>query len=368
LTSPDETDPSLLRAIDANFNRAREALRVVEDVARFVWDDAAAAAELKDMRHALRSAVEGIGIPSSRLLHARDSARDVGRDKPAPDERARDNVAALVTANVRRGAEALRVLEEATKVPARGEVNNGANRGVSEGVGGGGGRFEKLRFRLYDLEKRFLVSPDIRRRLAAMRLYVLVSPEETSMPVVDAARASLEGGADVVQLRMKHASDTEILDAARAIAPLARSMGRLFIVNDRPDLAAASKADGVHLGDNDLPIEDARRILSPGAIVGLSTHSPREALDAQRRGADVVAVGPVFKTPIKSFRKHLGPKAAADIASSLAAPAVLIGGIDEDNLPQLTSLGVRAVAVCRAVISQQDPAAAARRLRAQLPE
>ncbi|MFH0964892.1 MAG: thiamine phosphate synthase [Planctomycetota bacterium] len=290
--------------MDANANRAREALRVIEDVSRFVWDDAWLSAQLKEVRHGLRLALAATGIAADRLVEARDSVQDVGRDRPASDERSREDLRAVLTANFRRAGEALRVLEEMGKL-------------VSPDAGA---PFEKLRYRLYDLEKRLLMPADLRRKLNELRLYVLLSPEQAPGELVEIASRVLEGGADAVQLRMKSAGDSEVIRVGRRIADLSHGMDKLFLLNDRPDLAVAAGADGVHLGQDDVPIETARRILPGHAIVGLSTHSLEEALDAQRRGADYIAVGPVFQTPIKGARPPLGVARVTEILSALSAP------------------------------------------------
>lgn len=343
-------DRELTRTLDANFNRAREAMRVLEDVARFVWDDAALSSAMKAMRHDLRRAVEETGATADALAWARDSAGDVGREVRASDEHDRADVRDVVTANLRRAMEALRVMEEVAKL-----APTHASRS-----------FERLRYRVYDVEKRFLVTPQRRRALLAMRLYVLLTPSQTSVPIGRAAEAALHGGADVLQLRMKEADDAAILAAAREVERMCRERGKLFIVNDRPDLAALADADGVHLGQEDLSIEQARKILPGDRVVGVSTHSHEQALEAERRGADYIGIGPVFPTPIKGGHAPLQPGELRAVLADVKIPHVAIGGINETNVTEVIGLGAKAIAVCRAVIARDDIAAAARTLAAAL--
>ena len=322
---------SVYRILDANLNRAREALRVLEDIARFHHDDAAAAATLKEARHALDARAR----PLSRdLLLARDSANDVGRDgdRPVDGPRPLRDVAA---ANLKRAGEALRTVEEIAK-GRHPELSREAHR---------------RRFQLYTLEKEM---GDPRRRLDAARLYVLLDPSVTSRPLPRVAEEAVRGGAEILQLRQKPRVDLGLAKAIRAAAP-----DTLFIVNDRPDVALASGADGVHLGLEDMPVADARR-LGVG-IIGATTHSLAEARRAKAEGADYLSCGPMFATPLKP---DLSPRGFSYLPAlkKLGLPFFCIGGITRKNA---TPMLVRA-AVCAGVIAAPDAAAAARAIRARL--
>ena len=322
---------SAFRILDANLNRAREALRVLEDLARFHHDDAALAASLKAARHALDVQAR----PHIRaFLEARDSEGDVGRDGDLAVEEPRP-LGSVAEANFKRAQEALRTIEEVAK-----------------------GRFPPMsaaahrwRYALYTAEQRFA---DPRRRLAAARLYVLLDPSVTSRPLARLAAEAVRGGADVLQLRQKPRVDLALAKAVRKAAPDA-----LFIVNDDVAVALASGADGVHLGLEDLPIREARR-LGVG-IVGATSHSLAEARRAVRAGADYISVGPLFATPLKP---HLKPGGRAYLAAAkrLGVPWFCIGGITARNVER----GFGRVAVCAGVIAQGDPAAAARSIRRRL--
>lgn len=180
----------------------------------------------------------------------------------------------------------------------------------------------------------------------------------------EVARLAYEGGADAVQLRMKHADGREMLEQARQIAAAAREMERFFFVDDRVDVAMASGADGVHLGQSDMPVEDARRLMGDDAIIGVSVQSVEQAVDAVEGGADYVGVGAVFNTATKPDAKQaigLGP--VFEIRQAVDVPVVAIGGINRGNIQDVIRAGADAAAVVSAVVAQDDPRAAAHELR-----
>lgn len=171
------------------------------------------------------------------------------------------------------------------------------------------------------------------------------------------------GGATMVQLREKGRSDAEIVQAAREIAPVCRRYGVPLIVNDSIALARACGADGVHLGQSDVPDGDVRR-MAEGLILGMSANTVESAQRAAARGADYLGVGAVFGTTTKQDAKHLTPDKLREITGAVDVPVVAIGGVNADNLLQLKGCGMQGVAVVSALFAQPDPAAAARRLRA----
>lgn len=200
------------------------------------------------------------------------------------------------------------------------------------------------------------------------RLYAIVDPLDTGTSPVALAEALLAGGARCLQLRWKPATPREVLDAARAIRPLAHAAGALFLVNDRPDLAVLAGADGVHLGQDDLPLAAARRVLGPGRIVGLSTHDPEQARRAAEAGADYVAVGPVYATSSKV--NALAPRGLDLVRAARAVvpgALVAIGSIDAATAPDVLAAGADAVAMIGALVRAPDPAAAVRGVLARLP-
>jgi thiamine-phosphate pyrophosphorylase len=175
---------------------------------------------------------------------------------------------------------------------------------------------------------------------------------------------ALAGGVDVVQLREKHAAGDEILRAARVFRRLTREAGALFVVNDSPELALRSEADGVHVGQDDLPVPRVRELVGD-LIVGLSTHSPEQIRAAA--GVDYIGVGPVYATPTKLGRPAVGLALVEEAARTAAVPWFAIGGIDEGNVEEVVAAGASRVAVVRAIAGADDPRATAEALRRRLP-
>jgi thiamine-phosphate pyrophosphorylase len=190
-------------------------------------------------------------------------------------------------------------------------------------------------------------------RLEAARLYLVCGAVSD-----DFLSAAVRGGVDIVQLRMKDASDAAILAAAERFA----RHDVLLIINDRPDLAAAANADGVHVGQDDTPVQEARALVGPDRLVGLSTHTPKQVDGAT--GADYIGVGPVYSTPTKPGRPAVGLELVHYASERARVPFFAIGGIDADNLPAVHAAGAERVAVVRALTETYDPESAARTLRA----
>ena len=202
---------------------------------------------------------------------------------------------------------------------------------------------------------------DATERLRAARLYLVV--EAAAAHVVEPA---LGGGVDLVQLRDKEAPDDALLETGRELADLCRAHSALFVVNDRPDLALACGADGVHLGQDDAPVEEVRGLVGDRTAIGLSTHSPEQIAAAEESSADYYAVGPVHETPTKPGRPAVGLELVRHAASVASKPWFAIGGIDPGNVAEVAAAGATRVVVVRAIRDARDPAAAARALRAAL--
>jgi thiamine-phosphate pyrophosphorylase len=198
-------------------------------------------------------------------------------------------------------------------------------------------------------------------KLRAARLYLAL--EGTAARVVAPA---IDGGVDMVQLRDKGAGDDELLAAATELRELCRARGALFFVNDRPDLALACGADGVHLGQDDAPVERVRAEVGERLLIGLSTHSPDQIAAAERSSADYYAVGPVHATPTKPGRPAVGLELVRHAAAVATKPWFAIGGIDPVNVAEVAGAGAARVVVVRAIRDAADPEAAARALRAAL--
>jgi thiamine-phosphate pyrophosphorylase len=196
-------------------------------------------------------------------------------------------------------------------------------------------------------------------RIQDARLYFICGIDRLA-----ALEPALRGGVDVFQLRDKHAADGELLRAAETARALCTRHGALFVVNDRPDLAVAADADGVHLGQDDMPVEQARAIVGPELLIGRSTHSPGQVDGAG--GADYIGVGPIHATPTKLGRPAVGLDLVRYAAAHAAVPFFAIGGIDHTNIGTVVGAGAARAAVVRAIGESADPEASARELRAAL--
>ena len=334
----------IYRIIDANSNRAREALRVMEDYARFVLDDPAGSEAVKVFRHDLAACLRR--LPAEELPAARDVGGDVGTVISTEAERQRDGVRDVFVAAAKRLPEALRTLEEYGKTFD--------TRFATE--------VEALRYRSYELEQRLMLRADRAARMARVRLYVIVTESLCRGDWLEVTSRAIDGGADCVQLREKGLQDGDLLARARSMAAVCRKRGVLFIVNDRPDLAVLSNADGVHLGQTDMRARDARRIIGPARLIGLSTHTPEQLREAITDTPDYIAVGPMFASTTKPQDHVPGPDLLALALRETQIPIVPIGGIDAACAASLRAAGAHCVCVCSAVIGATDPANAARAL------
>ena len=201
---------------------------------------------------------------------------------------------------------------------------------------------------------------DRRARLRDARLYFVA--DRGGME--HALEGALAGGVDLFQLRDKDATDDELLAAAATARSLCEAAGALFLLNDRPDLAAASGADGVHVGQDDMPVDRARKLVGDDALVGLSTHSMQQAQAGCRSGADYIAVGPVHATPTKEGRPAIGVEPIKYAAAHVSIPWFAIGGLDAGTVGAVVKAGARRIVVVRARAHAHDPEATARALRA----
>ncbi len=334
----------VLRALDAAANRTREGLRVVEDYVRFVLDDRHLTERLKSLRHDLAAALAG--LPMARRLAARETQADVGTGLSTPGEECRPGAAGVWTANFLRVQEGLRTLEELGKL---------ADPTMAAAA-------KQLRYRAYTLQRAVHVTSDAIERLAGARLYVLLDGRDSPDAFARMAESLVMAGVHVLQLRDKRLSDRELLGRARRLREVTAGTAVLCVVNDRADIAALAGADGVHVGQDELGVKDARAIVGPEALVGVSTHSIEQARQAVLDGADYLGVGPVFASGTKRFSELAGLDLVRAVAAEIRLPAFAIGGITPDNLPQVLAAGLGRAAVSGAVVNADAPEAAARRL------
>ncbi|HEX7449517.1 MAG TPA: thiamine phosphate synthase [Pirellulales bacterium] len=338
------------RVLDAAANRAREGLRVVEDYARFVLNDGHLMGCLKELRHRLAATL--VNLPADELLAARDTLADVGTAVACDSEMSRPDLPSVATANAKRLQEALRTLEEFGKV-------------VDAAMAA---ELEQLRYRSYTLERALATTAASLRRLSDARLYVIVDGRESLASFERLVQAFIGGGADCIQLRDKRLADRELLVRARRLRELTRRSSTLFIMNDRADLARLTEADGVHVGQEELTVSEARSIVGADALIGVSTHSLEQARQAVLDGANYIGVGPVFASRTKAFGEQAltGVELLRKVRAEIALPAFAIGGIDRHNLPQVRAAGFGRIAVSAAVTAAPDPGRAVGELRSLL--
>jgi thiamine-phosphate pyrophosphorylase len=340
------------RIIDANLNRIGEGIRVLEDVARLLLNDVTLTEKLKTMRHDL---VRQDLSFNRQLLQSRDSNNDVGSALEVTGEEKEKDLPSLVIANSRRVQEALRTLEEIAKTP---DIISTLD---SE-------KFKKARFDLYAIEQELMSGMMRKDKLKCLSgLYVILDTQALQgRNHVEVAGQVIKGGASVIQLRDKMQSRHKLLRLARELKKLCSEHGVLFIVNDYLDLVLAADADGLHLGQDDLPVSEARRLLPTGKIIGCSTTGVDQAVKAQSDGADYVAVGAIYPTPSKTSTTTpamvVGLQMIREVRSAVSIPLIAIGGITADNISDVKNTGADAVAVIGAVLGAESPEEATRKL------
>ncbi|MCZ7649348.1 MAG: thiamine phosphate synthase [Planctomycetota bacterium] len=348
-------EPNLVRLLDANANRAREGLRSAEDYARFIVGTGRWYGRLKQARHRLTELLTA--HPGNEVwAAARRVQSDLGNPEqvetlPAPGGGEPTREVAL--RGLKRAQEALRALEEYTRA-GFGELS----RDLS-----------KLRYGAYEAEQWLVQGSDRSRALNRAKLYVLLCEEDCALGLEGTARAALEGGAEILQLREKRLEGAAILERARRLREVCAERGALLVVNDRVDVALAAEADGAHLGQKDLPPADARRQTGPGVLLGRSTHTLEQARRALEEDVDYLAVGAMYATETKAGYTLAGPGLAREVAALGAdRPVFAIGGITAARAAELKRAGIGRVAVGKAVCAAKDPCAAAAALRAALEQ
>lgn len=324
------------RIIDANLNRATEATRILEEIARFLLNDLDLSEKLKQIRHKINAIQEE---SYGSYLKSRDTENDIGVDIANPKDKT--NIENIFKANIKRLQQSLRVLAEYSgQKPENVRI------------------FEKLRYTSYTLEKTMWDKlKETQLKMADKKLYLVTNSDKFNSDdeFLNAIASALEGGVDVLQLREKNMPAKKIVEIGAKIKQLCAQYDTTFIINDRIDIALILEADGVHLGQDDLNVQSAREILGSDAIIGVSTHAPEQALKAVEDGADYIGVGPIFETPTKAGRKAVGLKYAKWAAENINIPAFAIGGIDLNNVQEVLSTGIKKIAVVRAIINANSP-------------
>ncbi|MCX7918310.1 MAG: thiamine phosphate synthase [bacterium] len=338
---------SINRILDANCNRAAEGLRVIEDICRFVFDSQEYTEQLKSFRHQLIDTINRLDPTNYNLLAGRKSDSDVG-EKMLPElERDRMGFESLIVANFRRVQEATRVLEEISKL---------VNPHVYT-------IFKQIRFQLYTLEKNIiLLFP--KGKLTSGELYVVTDQKlAKGRPIVNVVKQAIAGGATIIQLRDKEAGTRMLVEQGKRLRRITRENNVLLIINDRVDIALAVDADGVHLGQDDMAVDTARKLLGYDKIIGVSVSNLEQAIQAEKSGADYLGLSPIYTTSTKpDAGTGLGLTFIRQVRRKVKLPLVAIGGINKNNVTDVIRAGADIAAVVSAVVSAEDIEQAARDL------
>ncbi len=335
-----------LRIIDANLNRIGESLRLLEDTARLLLNDAALTEQLKAMRHELSPRTLST---KEQLLRARDSKGDIGMDIEVSQQDKKRELSATVIANARRVQESLRVIEELAKIPDIGLKSDS---------------FKTARFSLYSIEKALLsavLRKDKRERITS--LYAIIDTQYLDNRRHDEVAAQiLDGGARIIQLRDKHLPKKELLPIAEQLKGLCGKYNALFVVNDYLDIAMASNADGLHVGQDYLPLKAARKLLPIDKIIGCSVENVSQAVTAEADGADYIAAGAIFPTESREDTQAFGIDILKDIKKKISLPLVAIGGINLNNMEEVLAAGADSIALISAIMQADSPEEATRNI------
>ncbi len=325
------------RLLDAAVNRVAEGLRVLEDIARFTLDHEKIAATVKHLRHRIRDLFRG---KEKSFLSARNVMEDVGvKISMAQAKDDRKGIRDTVLSNFKRVEEALRTIEEILK--SRGDPSMGK-------------QVEALRFFVYALEPEFVSL--FSRSLPGGIYGILGERFSRGRTNVDTARQMVAAGIDILQYREKitDKSQKQMLEECREIREITATANVPFIVNDYADIALMVGADGIHLGQDDLPVDAVRKI-APGMMIGCSTHSPGQAAKAVEAGADYIGAGPLFATQTKeNAGAAVGLEYLEHAVSRHNVPVVAIGGIKLANLKDVLARGAMTVCLVTEIIGAEN--------------
>ncbi len=339
-------DKRIARLIDANLDRAREGLRVIEDWCRFGLERRDLVLSLKDWRHQLSQHHHEI------YKQARSSSTDQGALINHPAQAKRDLPNDVVSANCSRIQEALRVLEEFTRK---------SNPDLAKIAA-------IIRYEIYQVEISILQVNNKKRRqklLDSCSICLITSPKKEIISIISSA---LKSGVKMVQYRCKESktSDKKKLSEANELASLCKKHEALFIINDRVDIALATDADGVHLGQDDIPTHIARQLIGEEKLIGRSTHNIEQIKSAENENCDYIGLGPIFSSKSKHQEKVLGVSLLKEAYNETKLPLFAIGGIDASNVNEINSTGTNKIAVINAIINQEDPGFASQQLLKKL--
>lgn len=341
-------EQSIWRILDVNANRAAEGLRTLDDIARLVREDAVAASWIKELRHELAESISKLS--RRERLAARSTESDAGTAITTARESVRADWQAIVTAACERVAQSLRCLEEFSKL-------------VHEQVGQ---EFKALRYRAYDRLAQLELRWTRNESLLNAHLYLLIDCSKPIDAFAEAVNRLAQSGVDLLQLRDKTCDGGQLMMYARAAIGAIEGSSAKLIINDRVDIALACGAAGVHLGQDDMSLLDARRIAGPDMWIGVSTHCIEQAVAAEMAGADYIGCGPTFPSTTKSFTEFPGLRFLGEVIERISIPAFAIGGIDATNLSDVINVGMRRVALSSAIHASDQPFEQAAMIKARL--
>jgi thiamine-phosphate pyrophosphorylase len=341
---------AIYRIIDANYNRSREGLRVAEEFCRFALEEQQLSSRCKEIRHKLSALISK--IEPQRLIASRDTENDVGCDIKIAQPMKRQSLEDCVTAGLARTVEAVRAIAESVSIMDAKSAQE----------------FEKIRYECYILEKDIALFGFPAAKFKNTRLYCILTMQ-TGINILKIAEQCAIGGADCMQLRAKNISDAELLPLAREFVKICKEHNIVSIINDRADIAIAADADGVHLGQNDLPADEIRKLQLKPLIIGISTHSMAELAGAVEQKPHYVGVGAVFATNTKQQAEICGldyVRQATEFLQNKSIQAVAIGGITPENAAQVLAAGAKRLAVSSCVCLSENPAAVCKKFKQML--
>jgi len=326
-------DLRIAQIIDANLDRAREGLRVLEDWARF-------ALGRKDLVKNFKNFRQTLGKHHLKIYkESRNFTNDECTGLSHPEQFNRNNVSSIICSNAARVQEALRVIEEFSR-----DHNQNLCKISSE-----------IRYEIYNLEITLLEAQSnysLRKILNENQLYFITLDTEN---LFEKIKNILEGGVKIIQLRFKQGKDSDNLKFALKVKELCNHFDALFLINDRVDIALACKADGVHLGQDDMDIKSARNILGFSKIIGISANNELDIQKAINDGCDYLGIGPVFATNTKKGKVPLGIDTLKSLTKDISIPWFAIGGIKQENISLLKENNIRKVAVITDLINSKNP-------------
>ncbi len=332
---------NIYRIIDAEINRVSEGLRLIEDIARFTFDNKKLCSITKEMRHKTRKEILFSNI---QPILSRDSENDVGLNVSKEiklDEK--NNLLDLMTANFKRIQEGLRSIEETLKIINKYKLSK---------------VYEQLRFDSYKLEKSFYIEFNKSLRLSPLdtEIYCITAEKfSNGRNNIEVVKSMINAGIKVIQYREKEKALKEKLSECIKIRQLTKDAEVTFIINDDITLAQIVDADGIHLGQDDLPLSEVRSIVGEKMILGLSTHNPEQALKAVEIGADYIGVGPIYKTYTKdNVCDPVGYEYLEWVVENIELPFVAIGGIKLNNLSEITTRKAKCIAMVTEIVGAEN--------------